>query len=323
MPQNILSVYQQKIVPEAWLLEAYKHGWFKVFVPKSLGGLELPLAEGLQVLYNTAARHGGLGWAVNLGAGAGYFAGCFREEVARSIYGSEHAVIAGSGAPTGTASPQANGYWVSGEWNYCSGSAHATAFTVTATLPDGSVRSFVLLPEQVSISDQWSGFGLKPASSFTITATNALVTIERGFDVNTRISFNAYAVYHIPFLPFARLCMAATLSGIADCYIQYLHEMNGGAQQRIAETLNLLSQTNKRLHNLWHSIAVNYDNGTISSGQIEQSDFAVQTAALAKELHQLACAVYYDGGMPMADEQQPVHWAWRDVLMACQHFLLK
>src|SRR5690606_933558 len=49
--------------------------WFRMFVPRALGGLELLLPEGLQLQEGLARTDGSLGWTVTLCSGATMFAG--------------------------------------------------------------------------------------------------------------------------------------------------------------------------------------------------------------------------------------------------------
>jgi hypothetical protein len=322
MTACILSIYQQKILPDDWLREAYDKKWFKIFLPIACGGLQCSLQEGLRVLYETASRHGGLGWAVNLGAGAGFFARCLKEEVAIGLYSNPTAVIAGSGATTGTAVEYPEGYLLHGAWKYCSGAAHATAFTVTAVLPDERKHSFVLMPEQVQISDQWSGFGLKPASSFTITVSNAYVSEARRFDVDVQRSFTDYALYRLPFQTFAQFCMLATLSGIVRCYLTYVSEIDQALRHRVKDEFQQMERVHRQLCKKWESLSSGFENH--DTPLIQQGvNFKKLFSEKIYHLFRLACAIYYRGGMCMADEAQPVHWAWRDVLTAGQHFLLR
>src|SRR5690606_14253902 len=53
----------------------YDRRWFKLFVPRRLGGLELSLPEAVRLEEELAWIDGSLGWTVTLCAGANLFVG--------------------------------------------------------------------------------------------------------------------------------------------------------------------------------------------------------------------------------------------------------
>ena len=46
-----------------------QEGFFRLWIPRAYGGLELPLADALRIYEAAAALDGSLGWAVMIGAG--------------------------------------------------------------------------------------------------------------------------------------------------------------------------------------------------------------------------------------------------------------
>lgn len=320
MYSSIISMYQQKTLPDEWLKEAYDKKWFKLFLPLECGGLQCSLSKGLEVLYQTAKRHGGFGWVINLGAGAGYFAHCLDEDVAIEIFSNPKAVIAGSGATTGSATEYNDGFLINGEWKYCTGAAHSTAYTITAILENGDKKSFVLMPEQVTLIDQWNGFGLKPTSSFTIKVSNAWVPNHLKFDIDIRNSFKNYSLHKLPFYTFAKFCMLASFSGILDCYLSYISHLGQNIQNRIINELQLIKLNHKQLLEIWQKLSEEFDK---NAHQFTNFKFNEEYSNKIYYIYQLVSDIFYKGGMIMADESQLIHWAWRDILMACQHYLLK
>src|SRR4051812_23260818 len=107
---------------------------FRLWIPRSLGGDELPLPASLEVFEAASRLDGAAGWLVTIGTGGGLFAAQFDEETAREIFGPPEALIAGSGAPCGTAVRSKDGYRVEGRWGYASGAHHATSFTANCVL---------------------------------------------------------------------------------------------------------------------------------------------------------------------------------------------
>ncbi len=63
----------------------YEYKWFKLFVPRSQGGLELSLPEGLRLEEGLAWADGSLGWTVTLCGGANWFIGFIPPESAAAL----------------------------------------------------------------------------------------------------------------------------------------------------------------------------------------------------------------------------------------------
>src|SRR5690606_11210465 len=76
--QGVLTAEQLAII--------YHHRWFKLFVPASLGGLELSLPEGVLLEEELARIDGSLGWTVTLCAGANLFVGYMDRAVGETIF---------------------------------------------------------------------------------------------------------------------------------------------------------------------------------------------------------------------------------------------
>ncbi|RMG64304.1 MAG: acyl-CoA dehydrogenase, partial [Bacteroidetes bacterium] len=83
-----LDSYTARALPDTWLHSLYARRWFKLFLPAAYGGLALPLNQALEILFETAACQGSLGWVVNLGSGAGYFWPFMSPETATAVYGA-------------------------------------------------------------------------------------------------------------------------------------------------------------------------------------------------------------------------------------------
>jgi alkylation response protein AidB-like acyl-CoA dehydrogenase len=129
-------------------------------------------------------------------------------------------VVAGSGAITGTAVKQQNGYVVNAQWQFCSGAHHDTIFTANCKIQTPgteaeTIRSFVLLPDQVAIIEDWKTFGMQGTGSHSIKAENAFVPAERTFDLSQPpLLFPDYLLYKYPFWQFAEVSFAVVALGV-------------------------------------------------------------------------------------------------------------
>ncbi|MET0858946.1 MAG: acyl-CoA dehydrogenase, partial [Telluria sp.] len=117
----------------------HRRGWLRMLAPKYAGGTELPLPAVVRLEEEIAGVDGSMGWVVTLCAGAGWFAGFLPPALARDIVGAKRVCVAGSGAPTGFADVDGDGFRISGRWDFASGAPMATHFTLNAVLREGGV----------------------------------------------------------------------------------------------------------------------------------------------------------------------------------------
>ena len=101
-------------------------GVFRMFVPRSHGGMELDLPRGLQIIEAASKIDGSVGWCVMIGAGAAIFAPLLPHDVYETIYrDGPDVVFAGSAQPAGTAESFDGDWRVNGRWPFASGCRHA------------------------------------------------------------------------------------------------------------------------------------------------------------------------------------------------------
>src|SRR3984957_11884187 len=101
-------------------------GVFRMFVPRSHGGLELALPTGLEIIRALGRIDGSVGWTAMIGSGSALFAALLPRETYDRISGRGPDVIfAGSSQPAGKAEMTADGWRVNGRWPFVSGCQHA------------------------------------------------------------------------------------------------------------------------------------------------------------------------------------------------------
>ncbi|WP_322818969.1 acyl-CoA dehydrogenase family protein [Tepidiforma sp.] len=213
------------LVPEA-IQAIVERGWFKAWVPREFGGLELDLEAGLRLFEAAAWADGSFGWSVMIGAGGGVFAGLMREATAHAVFDPPEAVIAGSGNPRGTAERVPGGFRVSGRWQWASGAPWATTFTANCIVTEGgkpvpgtggapSIRAMAFEPAQVRILETWDAGGMRGTASHDMEVVEAFVPEERMFSVFEGEPWHPGTVFRVPFVEFAEATTAAVLPGIA------------------------------------------------------------------------------------------------------------
>ncbi|SES14317.1 hypothetical protein SAMN04487944_12011 [Gracilibacillus ureilyticus] len=139
--ENLAEIETTKALPDSVLDIIYKKKLFKLFVSESLGGRAMDLPTALKIFQEASSIDGNFGWAITIGSGGGMFSPCFREDIAKDSFSPDNAVIAGSGHPGGKAVRTEQGYLVTGEWKFCSGSPYATIFTANCRRRRGKYRN--------------------------------------------------------------------------------------------------------------------------------------------------------------------------------------
>ncbi len=294
----------------------YEQNLFKLFIPKEYGGEAYPLPRALEHIFNAGKRDGSLGWCVNLGAGAGYFSGFFDSQAANDIFGSPKSVIAGSGTNSGTATYKNNQFIINGEWSKCTGSAHATFFTVNALYENNTVKSFAVPRQSVEIVPSWELFALKKTSSDGIRISNAIIPEMYSFEMGVIKNKHAYAIHHLDFMPFARYCMAAAFYGMAKCFAHSVETFSNLGKDLITLISDGQHDLMERATRTWKHL----DDGA----SIKHVDGLQESIGKnCRQIFNKTNNIFYAHGMRLSDENHYAHYAYRDVLLGSQHFLLK
>lgn len=318
--------YQSKSFSNEWLTKIYKRNWFKLFTPKNLNGAELSLPEGLEQIIAASTIHGSIGWNVNLGSGAGYFYRFFDQETAQKIFSSEKAVIAGSGQSTGNAIKTEGGYKLSGAWDKCSGAAHATHFSANAIFEDGKIHSVLFEKNQVRLKDTWNMFAMKATSSFSYEVNDAFVPDNFIFDIGEIKHQDTYSISEIPFEIFARFCMVSTLIGTVACFTNHLeNEFQEKIRRFETDFKNLQHKLGSDKSSMLQ-LAQRYWSLAESQSTFNDHHFLNLkngVSLMSRSLYDVVCDLFYKTGITLADENSLAHHAFKDVLMASQHGMVK
>jgi alkylation response protein AidB-like acyl-CoA dehydrogenase len=320
-----IEEYKQTFLSKNRLEELYEQRLFKLFVPKVYGGLELNLSEGVKKLTEIASIQGGMGWSLNLGAGANWFSGFFSDKAAQAIFSPREAVIAVSGFASGFFKREGEQFTINGTWSRCTGAHHATFFSLNATNENGEVKTFVIPRKQVSLADEkWQIVGLRNSSSYAIDIQYESVPSHYAFEINTIQNPHAYVVHAIPFETFARICMGASFIGIVSCLVNRCraYPLNDAALKLIDDKLQPQLNKAEIACTDWASkIETNVEANQMTTETTQQlkSELGGNNLGLFHTVQELFLA----GGLPFVEEDKLIHWAYRDVLTAVQHYMVK
>ena len=165
-------------------------GVFRMYAPRSHGGLELDFPEGLKVISEVARADGSAGWTVMIGSASALILSRMpRQTFDEAFAGGPDLIQAGlAGAPRGRAERVKGGYQVSGEWPFSSGCEHADFIIGACVVTEGGqplpgpieggpplVRIVGLPAAQWTIKDTWTVAGLKGTGSHTTALQDVFI----------------------------------------------------------------------------------------------------------------------------------------------------
>lgn len=349
-----------KMIPPAWAEQAEKKGcltaemleliyrekWFKLFVPRELGGLELQLTQGLKIEEKLARQDGSLGWTVTLCAGAAWFVGFLDQELAKEVFADPKVCLAGSGFVGGKADLIREEYLISGHWTYASGALHASHFTANCEILENGkplldkrghpvVKAFILKKEEVQILDGWSYMGMIATGSHALKAEKIKVPSNRSFEIlPSKVKLKS-PIYQYPFLQFAEATLAVNILGISlhlqelisltfwkknesrkydEKHLEYFQKQEKKAQEKLKK---MRGDFYEAVSKSWKELL---KEDKISKKTLRSvSKVSRKLTAACRELN---AKMYPFAGLEAAKTHTELNRVWRDFNTVSQHALL-
>ena len=325
----------------------HRRGWLTMLAPRSAGGAELPLPQVVRLEEAVAAVDGSMGWVLTLCAGAGWFAGFLAPELAQRIIGTPRACLGGSGAATGCAEEEGDGYRITGSWDYASGAPMATHFTLNARLQrDGEplldeagtprIRAFLVPAALVQLVPSWNSLGMRASASHSYRIDGQWLGKEHGFAIRPDAATAPGPLYRYPFYSLAYVTLAANVAGMAGHFLQLAgecmrHRRHARAGLPLLEVPEVAAVLQGRKDALAGARARFYAVLDDSWAQVAGGaalDAAAMQAVQAASLDLVAaCRAAFDTvypycGLYAAREDSSINRVWRDFHTASQHSLL-
>lgn len=253
-----VEIEQRRELPEPIVEALAQSGLFRLLLPRSLGGAELPPAAYVPVIEEIARHDASAAWCLGQACGCTMSAAYLKPEVAREIFGGPRGIVAwGPPGPAEARAAASGGYRLTGTWSFASGSHHATWLGAhvavfgehgTARLrPDGSpVFRTLLFPKASTVmTDTWHVVGLRGTGSDTYSVTDLLVpedyTIERSTLATPRepgplYAFSSSNVYSAGFAGVA----LGVARGVLDAFIELARDKIPRGARRTLRDNNLI-----------------------------------------------------------------------------------
>jgi alkylation response protein AidB-like acyl-CoA dehydrogenase len=184
------------------LVEAlHAAGLYRMLLPRSLGGQELPLPVYIQVIEELAKHDASTAWCVGQSSVCSTITANLDHAVAWDMFGKDQRAVLNWGPQGRTAKAIADqgGYRITGRWPFASGSRHATWMAAHCAVyeADGETRrhdndgnaverTFIFPRANAEIIDNWHVMGLKGTGSDSYAVTDLFVPEERSMTVFAR-----------------------------------------------------------------------------------------------------------------------------------------
>jgi indole-3-acetate monooxygenase len=322
-----------------------KAGLLQMYLPRSMGGPELPPAVVFHAVEEISRADGAIGWCTMIATCISNSMGLLKADVGREMAGCPADMrLAGSIRPMGRARAVDGGHRIDGRWDFASGVNHARWLMCPCVIWDGDkprrtragvpmTRIFWVPAESATILDTWHVLGLRGTGSHDFALADVFVPetrsvaitdppIERGLLYDPRL--------HLSWI------WAATVGnamGIARGALEDFRELASRksttmstallrdrplVQARVAEAEAILSAGRAYVQvavgNLW---------ARASQGESDLDAAVVQARlAITHGMQQAVRAVdlvFHAAGTNAVYERNPLERHFRDIHVAVQH----
>ena len=201
------QIERERRLPAPLVTALHDDGFFRLLLPRALGGAELDPATFVQITETIAGADASTAWVVCQTTGCSMVSAYLAPEVAREIFGGG-GVLAWGPPERSRAVAVEGGYRMSGRFNFASGSRHATWLGGQAPIveADGTPRRresgaaerrTLLFPaSQAVMEDVWHVIGLRGTGSDSFTVEDVFVphahTIARDDPAERRVQAPLY-----------------------------------------------------------------------------------------------------------------------------------
>jgi 3-hydroxy-9,10-secoandrosta-1,3,5(10)-triene-9,17-dione monooxygenase len=178
------ATVENRRVPDETIQDFRRAGLFRVLQPARFGGLELDFAVFATITRELARGCASSAWVYAVIEELFWVIATFPEEAQLEIWRDDPQVLAcASLVPTGTAERDGDGYRLTGQWHFLSGSDHAAWVFLTAACDNGKggreLRNFLIRRPEVQLIDDWHVIGLAGTGSKSVKVDGVYVPAHR------------------------------------------------------------------------------------------------------------------------------------------------
>jgi 3-hydroxy-9,10-secoandrosta-1,3,5(10)-triene-9,17-dione monooxygenase len=211
-------------------------GFLRSLQPAHFGGGEVSLVEFVDAAIEISRASPSAGWVAGVIGVHPWQLGLFTEKAQQEMWRGDPATMHSSSYnPTGKAEKVAGGYEVSGRWSFSTGCDHCRgvmlgAISGTREIAGNQVRdfrSFLLMPDQYRIEDNWHVAGLRGTGSKDILVEETFVPEYRtqshlDYAMNAPLpgqALNKGPLFRLPWSVVFNMALAASALGSARGFV--------------------------------------------------------------------------------------------------------
>jgi alkylation response protein AidB-like acyl-CoA dehydrogenase len=219
------EIERERRLPERFVRSFDDAGLFRLCLPESLGGPELPLADLVRTLETLAIGDASAAWCAMIASTTSALAAWMEPDAARALFAAPGAITGGVFAPMGRARRDGDGFRVSGRWSFGSGCQHATSLLGGAVVADESgperiasgrpdIRLFFFPRDAVEILDTWHVSGLQGTGSHDLAVRDCFVPAAHSVSLLSDTPRERGALYRFPVFGLLAVGVASVALGI-------------------------------------------------------------------------------------------------------------
>ena len=333
------EIERQRELPQPVVAAMVERGFFRMLLPRSIGGAELLPAPYVRVVEEIARGDASAAWCLNQGAGCSMTAAYLDPAAAKEVFGGPRGILAWGPGP-GKARIVEGGYRVTATWSFASGSHNASWLGCHVPLydendrqlfrPDGSpvIRTPIFPKSCAEMSDIWHVIGLRGTGSDKYSVTDLFVpaafVVARDDDSTRRENG---LLYRFSSLQLYASGFAAVAMGIArstlDAFIALAREKvafrgkstlrdNNVVQSQVAQAEARLRSARAYLYQSLEEITAEVEK----IGHITVEQRVVIRLASTFAIHQALNVVdtaYHAAGSTAIFEEDPFERCFRDI----------
>lgn len=330
----------ERRLPDVAVSALVKAGVFKLFVPRTFGGSESHPSAAIAMIEEIAKADGSAGWCTMIGVTSSLMSLHLDEDVAREIYGPDDAITCGVFAPMGRATPEGDGYRVTGRWPFASGCEHSKwrmGGTIVSNggpplelLPGGApdVRSVLFRADETRVIDTWDTSGLRGTGSHDIEVTDVVVPRSRTFSLLTGTPKHEGTT--LPFFGVLAAGVAAVGLGIAraavDTFVTMAKTKTPPGSKRTLAHRDLVqldvATAEAKLRSARAFLYEALDEATADVSLKTRARLRVAASHAATEAAAVTALMYQAGGGSAIYTKNPLQRHFRDAHVVTHHLMV-
>jgi indole-3-acetate monooxygenase len=325
-------------LPEPVVTALVERGFFRLLLPRSLGGAELLPASFVPVIEEIAKADASTAWCLSQASGCSMTAAYLEPAAAREIFGGPRGILAWGPGP-GTARVVDGGYRVTASWSFASGSHNATwlgchvpvveADGTPRLNSDGSpvIRTMLFPKSSTTMTDIWHVIGLRGTGSDRFSVEDLFVPERHTATRDDHTRREEGLLYRFSSLQLYAAGFAGVAMGIArstlDAFVALAHDKvpfrargtlrdNHLIQSQVAQAEAQLSATRAFLLRSLQEITAEVER----TGHITLDQRMVIRLASTFAIHQSLQVVdttYHAAGSTAIFEKNPFERRFRDI----------